>query len=91
METPLFDRLRLKTLYEKATTRDLFILFIVAFFFGAGIKVLVRDAVTIGYDDYTLPRQDTLVDLNILEKELIKQGTPKRAPVPSGDTCSQEA
>lgn len=84
METPI------RGLYERIISRDLLTLFAVALFLGAGIKMLVRDTITIGYDDYTLSQDDTLVDLNILEKELIKSGGPKHEPVPKGDTCSQE-
>lgn len=77
-------------LYKSIVSRGFLALFIGAFLLGAGIKVLVRDVVTIGYDDYTLPQQDTLTDLNILEKELIQKGTPKHEPLPRGETCSPE-
>lgn len=64
-------------------------LFVVAFFVGFTTKTFLRDAITIGYDDYTLPQPDTIVDLNTLEKELIKNGTTRENPVPKGDTCEE--
>jgi len=91
MRISIPDRLRLKALYRGIASRHLLILFIVAFFLGFGIKSLIRDTVTIGYDDYTLPQPDTLVDLNTLEKELIKNGITQEKPVPRGDTCKEEA
>ncbi|MBP9728316.1 MAG: hypothetical protein KBD27_02980 [Candidatus Moranbacteria bacterium] len=90
METPLFKHPRLKIWYERATSQNVTIIFIMAFVVGIGAKTLVRDSITIGYDDYTLPEPDTVVDLNTLEKELIKNGTTEREPVPQGDTCSNE-
>lgn len=70
--------------------RDFLIIFIVALCLGATAKMLVRDTMTIGYSDYTLPRDTAIVDLNLLEKELVRNGGSRSPtePVPTGEVCS---
>jgi len=73
--------------------RGLALLFLLALFAGASIKSLLNDSLTIGFDDYKLSRTETKVDLNTLEKDLIKQGgslaTTAETP-PRGKSCFEE-
>lgn len=78
-------------LTREYSSRDLALLFLLALLCGASIKSLVNDTLTIGFDDYTLSRNQGLVDLNALEKRLINNGgtvaTATAAP-PKGEVCS---
>ena len=77
-------------LIQVNTRRDFLVIFIIALCLGASVKMLARDTVTIGYSDYTLPRDTAIVDLNLLEKELIRNGRSRtsKEPVPTGEVCS---
>ncbi len=70
--------------------RDYFVVGIIALCFGVVVKVLVHGTLTIGYNDYTLSRDQGIIDLNTLEKHIIARGgiAASVASVPSGDTCS---
>lgn len=70
----------LQTLYARLVTRgeytkrDLAVLFIVAFFAGVGFKAVATQTVTIGFEDYTLPPKETLLNLNAVQKKMIENG-----------------
>ena len=68
-------------------------LFILALGTGAGIKSLVNDSLTMGFDDYRLSRSKSTIDLNILQKELIQRGgslATSLEGVPQGEVCAEE-
>lgn len=71
----------LKTLYARLVThgeytkRDLAVLFIVAFFAGIGSKAVATQTITIGFEDYTLPPKETLLNLNDVQKKMIENGS----------------
>lgn len=77
-------------LIQVNTRRDFLVIFVIALCLGASVKMLARDTVTIGYSDYTLPRDTAIVNLNLLEKELIRNGGSRisKEPVPTGEVCS---
>jgi len=85
----------LKTLYARLvirgeyTRRDLIVLFIVAFFVGYSFKIAAAQVITIGFDDYTLPPQETLLDLNVVQKKMIENGSAFKSGVAPGDACSE--
>lgn len=72
----------------------LFSFFVIAFFFGLTIKSFINDRYTIGFDDYRLAKAETLVDLNALQKTLIKNGgslaTTSTSSHLKGESCSPE-
>ncbi len=74
------------------TTRSFVALFIVAFLCGVLVKSLVKDSLTIGFDDYTLARSPTL-ELNQIQKELIQKGgtlaTGENNTLFKGESCSE--
>ena len=75
------------------TPRGLALLFIGALCTGAFIKLLVHDRITMGYDDYTLSRDKTILDLNIIQKQLIHEGgtlATDKADTPNGPSCSED-
>lgn len=77
---------------EEYTPRALALIFLVALGTGAGIKSLVHDHLTMGYDDYRLVTRDGSVDLNALERELIHRGgTTARtgASARAGESCAE--
>lgn len=77
---------------EEYTPRAFALIFLVALGFGAGIKSLVHDHLTMGYDDYRLVTRDGSVDLNALERELIHRGgTTARtgASAREGESCAE--
>lgn len=77
---------------EEYTPRAFALIFLVALGFGAGIKSLVHDHLTMGYDDYRLVTRDGSVDLNALEGELIHRGgTTARtgASAREGESCAE--
>lgn len=46
-----------------------------------------------GYDDYTLSRDKTILDLNIIQKQLIHEGgtlATDKADTPNGPSCSED-
>lgn len=73
--------------------RDLAILFLLSLCVGFLVKSLLHDTLTIGFDDYTLAKANTVVDLNALQKDLIKNGgslaASGEAP-PQGQTCRED-
>lgn len=73
------------------TARDLAILFILAILIGASIKTVASDAITIGFEDYTLAPQGTLIDLNTVQKQVLRSGgsLTLSGNVPLGGVCSQ--
>ncbi len=72
------------------SVRDFFLLFILAILGGAGVKILVNDRLTIGFDDYRLASTKNVIDLNHLQKELIQKGSSrKEATPPQGKTCTE--
>ncbi len=88
--------LRLRTILGNAakreyTPRALAILFLIATLLGAGIKSVANDRLTIGYDDYRLTSRAGTLDLNLLEKELIRTSTSstERSVAPQGETCAE--
>lgn len=83
----LYTRLVIRSEY---CTRDLAVLFIIAFFVGVGMKTAATQAITIGFDDYTLPPRETLLDLNAVQKEMIENGSALAGnnSVPGG-ACSE--
>lgn len=82
-----YARLVIRGEYAK---RDLVILFMVAFFVGVGMKTAATQTITIGFDDYTLPPKETLLDLNDIQKKVIENGGVLReSDVASGGVCSE--
>ncbi len=89
--------LRLRTILGHAATkreytpRALAILFLIATLLGAGIKSVANDRLTIGYDDYRLTSRAGTLDLNLLEKELIRTSTSstERSVAPQGESCAE--
>lgn len=80
-------------LHREYSPRDLALLFIVALLLGAFVKSIVNDTLTIGFDDYKLSRSEKIVDLNVLQKELIKNGgtlATSETPAPRGESCGEE-
>lgn len=73
------------------TRNDLIALFILAVILGAGLKAVATDTITIGFDDYTLPPEETLYDLNALQQKFIDEGgtLAGNAVTPSAGSCSQ--
>lgn len=80
-------------LHREYSSRDLALLFLLALLTGAAVKSWVNDWLTIGFDDYKLSRNENLVDLNILQKELVEKGgtlATSEEPAPRGESCSEE-
>lgn len=67
----LYTRLVVRGEYR---TRDLIILFIIAFFVGVAFKTAATKAITIGFEDYTLPPKETLLNLNTVQKKMTENG-----------------
>ena len=77
---------------EEYTPRALALIFLVALGIGAGIKSLVHDHLTMGYDDYRLVTREGSVDLGARGR--VKKnsgGTTARtgASAPTGETCAE--
>lgn len=70
----------LKSLYTRLvirgeyTRRDLGVLFIVAFFVGYGLKTAASQTITIGFEDYTLPSKERLLNMNDVQKKVTEDG-----------------
>jgi hypothetical protein len=66
------------------------VLFLVATCLGIAIKTLAHETLTIGYSDYTVSRNPSIIDLNVFEKQFIAGGGAKASKelAPKGDTCS---
>lgn len=77
---------------RERSSRGLAALFILAVFVGVVTKSLLHDSLTIGFDDYKLSRSEKIIDLNQLQKELIRNGGSLAAPetVPRGEVCAEE-
>lgn len=56
------------------TRRGLAILFVLAVLLGATIKSAVSDSITIGFEDYKLAPSETLIDLNAVQKQVLREG-----------------
>lgn len=79
--------------HHEYTPRGLALLFITALCMGALVKSIVHDTLTIGYDDYTLSRDPTILDLNVIQKQLIRSGgslATDSQDIPRGPSCSEE-
>lgn len=79
-------------LSRERTHQELMVLFLVAVVFGFSLKSLIRDSLTIGFDDYRLGDTSRLVDLNLLQKEVLNKDSAlatKKAVVASGEACSE--
>lgn len=79
-------------LSRERTHQELIILFLVAAVLGFSLKSLVRDSLTIGFDDYRLRDNSRLVDLNLLQKEVLKNDSAlatKKTVVARGEACSE--
>ena len=77
--------------HREYTPRGLALLFLLAAALGFATKSLLRDSLTIGYDDYRLSDSRLTVDLNRLQQELLSRGgslSTDEAPLPKGDSCS---
>jgi hypothetical protein len=84
-----YVRLAVKRQYGK---RELFILFAIAFLAGAGFKSILRDTLTIGFDDYTLAPAESRYDLNAVQQQFIGKGSSliNGNAGRQAATCSQE-
>lgn len=72
------------------TRRDFITFFIVAIFFGMGIKSIATQTLTIGYEDYKLAPKETLYDMNRVQQKVIDQGSVSLKNDPrKGGTCSE--
>lgn len=72
--------------------RDWAVLLLAGMLLGLAAKSLAHDTLTIGYDDYRLSQNGNTLDLNLLEKEIIKNGgsfATKANAIPKGDTCTE--
>lgn len=87
----IFSRVKRVVSQRELSWHDYVAIFIFALCLGATIKILVRDTLTIGYNDYTLPHDTVLIDFNHLESTLITQNglTSGATPAPTGETCSE--
>lgn len=74
------------------TSRGLLLLFAFTVIAGIAVKSIANDSLTMGYDDYRLPAKAG-VDLNALQKELLKSGGSLAAgqeTIPRGESCTEE-
>lgn len=74
------------------TPRGLMILFFLALCVGGLTKSLLHNTLTIGFDDYKLAKTKTAIDLNILQKDLIKNGgtlATSGEALPQGQSCKE--
>lgn len=67
----LYTRLVVQSEY---TRRDLVVLFIVAFLVGYGLKTAASQTITIGFEDYTLPSKERLLNMNAVQKKVTENG-----------------
>lgn len=86
----------LKSLYTRLviqgeyTRRDLGVLFIVAFFVGYGLKIAASQTITIGFEDYTLPSKERLLNMNAVQKKVTENGGAfTENDVVSAGVCSE--
>ncbi len=83
----------LKKAFMPRALGSLTLLFVLAVGGGALIKSLVNDTLTIGFDDYRLSHSAS-IDLNTLQKDLIKNGgtlaTTKQSR-PIGKSCAESS
>lgn len=80
-------------LKREYTPRGLAFLFIGALCIGAFVKTLVHDPLTMGYDDYQLSRDQNLLDLDRIQRDIIEQGgtlATSENTAPKGATCTNE-
>lgn len=72
------------------TMRDGVILLVVAIILGAGLKAVAADTFTIGYEDYRLKPAEALIDIDAIQKEMIKKGESMPvADQSAGASCSE--
>lgn len=81
-----------RLLLERPSAPRIFVmLFIIALCIGAATKLLVRDSLTIGYDDYRLSSSPNTLDLNRIQKDVIRNGgslAVNEKSVPTGQSCT---
>lgn len=71
----------LQVQYERLVTRgeytryDLVVLFIIAFSVGVAFKAAATQVITIGFEDYTLPPKEMLLNLNTVQKKMAENGS----------------
>lgn len=73
-------------------TRGLVVLFLLSLLIGAAIKTSVNHTLTIGFQDYLLMPPEKLVDLNTVQKEVLRSGgslSLSKSSVSRGQVCSQ--
>lgn len=72
------------------TMRDGVVLLVLAIVLGAGLKVVASDTFTIGYEDYRLKPAAALIDIDALQKEMIRKGgSMPVADQAAGASCSK--
>lgn len=73
------------------TSQDLALLFLLAILFGASIKAVASDTLTIGFEDYKLAPEGTSIDLNTIQKQVLRKGgsLTLSGSIPEGEVCSQ--
>lgn len=72
------------------TVRDGVILLVAAIILGAGLKAVAADTFTIGYEDYRLKPAEALIDIDAIQKEMIKKGESMPvADQSAGASCSE--
>ena len=79
------------TLKRDFTVRGIALFFLFALILGVAIKSLASERFTIGYQDYLLPPAETLVDLNLVQKQVLGQGgsLSPAATVTPGEKCTE--
>lgn len=92
------DSLRLKSQnfrtvhFGDVFSREAFIIiFVISFGLGIGVKSLLNDVLTIGFEDYKLKGSENALDLNRVEKNVIAKAdnTEEKNPVPYGEVCPE--
>lgn len=71
--------------------KKLIFLFIIAFFLGFSVKSLVHESLTIGYDDYRLVRNTSILDLNLVQQETLRDNqslSSQKITIEPGASCS---
>lgn len=73
------------------TSRNLALLFLLAVLLGASIKAVASDTLTIGFEDYKLAPEGVSIDLNTVQKQVLRKGgsLTLSGNIPEGEVCSQ--
>lgn len=76
---------------QEHSSRSRVIIFLCALCIGVFTKAVLNDFITIGHDDYKLARPEGIVDLNLLEKTMIRKGSTGNdtRSVPKGESCAE--